>query len=491
MVAQQRAKINYPLILRIVGWFLMIESAFMSIPLITAYIYHDASLKAFAISLLITLGLGTLMTFGIRPDKKTMGKREAIMVTSSVWVAFSLFGMLPFMLGEPHLDFSQAFFESVSGITTTGASVLRDIDGAPHGILIWRSLLQWIGGLGIIIFSLAILPMLNYEGGLNLFNAEQSVITQDKLSPRINQTAKSLSMVYISLTVIGFLLLSLGDISIFDSICHTFSAVSTGGYSTHGASVMAFDSVYIKCVILVFMFLGGTNFALIFKVAHGDFHSFRDNDIFRWYVTIVLVAAGIISISLFASNYADTAIDKIIDPLFIVVSTITTTGFASANYELWGSGALTIVIVLFFFGACKGSTTGAFKLDRIVYLMKIVGNEFYHILHPNNVRSIRVNDVPMPNDVLGKVVSFLVVYILLIATGAIFLSFTGIDPFNSFIASLSAVGNVGLGVGLTGFEGSWANIPDAGLNMLSLLMIAGRLELFSLLIIFSRIFWNK
>ena len=225
MVAQQRAKINYPLILRIVGWFLMIESAFMSIPLITAYIYNDASLKAFAISLLITLGLGTLMTFGIRPDKRTMGKREAIIVTSSVWVAFALFGMLPFMLGEPYLDFSQAFFESVSGITTTGASVLRDIDGAPHGILIWRSLLQWIGGLGIIIFSLAILPMLNYEGGLNLFNAEQSVITQDKLSPRINQTAKSLSMVYISLTVICFLLLSLGDISLFDSICHTFSAV--------------------------------------------------------------------------------------------------------------------------------------------------------------------------------------------------------------------------------------------------------------------------
>ena len=151
----------------------MIESAFMSIPLITAYIYNDASLKAFAISLLITLGLGTLMTFGIRPDKRTMGKREAIMVTSSVWVAFSLFGMLPFMLGEPHLNSSQAFFESVSGITTTGASVLRDIDGAPHGILIWRSLMQWIGGLGIIIFSLAILPMLNYEGGLNLFNAEK------------------------------------------------------------------------------------------------------------------------------------------------------------------------------------------------------------------------------------------------------------------------------------------------------------------------------
>lgn len=242
MIFEKHAKLNFPILFRVIGWLLIIESIFMLVPLVTSIIYMDSSIKGISLSIAITLISGLIMALAIKPKNNNLGKREAILLTTMVWLIFSLFGMLPFMICEPHLSFVDAFFEAVSGFTTTGASVIRDVEVVPNGVLIWRGLIQWIGGMGIILFTLAVLPMLNHQGGIQLFNAEVSGITHDKLRPRISQTAKSLWLVYIAITVVEIILLNFGPMSFFESLCQTFATVSTGGFSTRNASIGAWNS---------------------------------------------------------------------------------------------------------------------------------------------------------------------------------------------------------------------------------------------------------
>ncbi len=488
---EKRAKINLPMLLRIMGWLMMIEALFMIIPLVTSIIYKDHSLNAFIYAVVITGGTGALMTFCIKPKYKDMGKREALLLTAMVWAVFSLFGTLPLMLTAPNLSFTDAYFEAVSGFTTTGATVIRNVEIAPKGILMWRALMHWIGGMGIILFTLAVLPMLNHQGGIQLFNAEVTGISHDKLRPRISETAKGLWMVYIFLTVILVVLLYAGPMNLFDSICQTMATVSTGGFSTRNASVGAWNSHYVEIVISIFMFICGINFALLYKVALGKPKPLFKNDTFIWYSGITGAMILIIVINNLVRHSFDSLGDNIVYSTFHVIATITSTGFGVANFEAWGQFALALFFFMMFFGSCAGSTAGGAKVDRMIYLVKNMKNEFYRVLHPNTIITVRINDKVIPYELVSKVIAFLCLYVIIIVVVSTVLTAIGIPIFDAFFATLSAMSNIGFGVGYTGIDGSFADIPDVGKWLLAFTMMTGRLELFTFLVIFTKGFWTK
>ncbi len=365
------------MIIRITGWLLMIESLFMLLPTITCLIYDEADIMPFGITAGATAATGFCLTRYIRPRSHKTGKREGFLLTSIVWIVFSVFGMMPFIFSSTPVSVSDAFFEAMSGFTTTGASVLDSIENMSHGIQIWRAMMQWIGGMGIILFTLAVIPMLNSSGGMQMFNAEVTGITHDKLRPRVSQTAKTLWGVYLLLTVILVFLLWLGPMNFFESICHAFGAISTGGFSTEADSIASYNSVYVKVVLTIFMFLGGVNFALIFKAMCGNFNDVQRNDVFRTYVVSIAVFMVLFVITIISRGRFHTWEDITIDPLFQIVSTMTSTGFSATNYENWGPFVMSLMFFMMFFGACAGSTSGGAKLDRLLYLLKNCRNELY------------------------------------------------------------------------------------------------------------------
>lgn len=487
---QRKSQINFLALARVIGLLVVIEAAFMLIPMITSLIYGENDYKAFAITIGITLFVGALMMC-IRPSRTEMGKREGFLLTALTWVVFSGFGMIPFMIGDSKMTISDAFFEAMSGFTTTGATVMASIDHFSNGIHIWRCLMQWIGGMGIILFTLAVIPMLNHSGGMQMFNAEVTGITRDKLRPRISQTAKGLWLVYIVLTIILVGLLWLGPMNFFDSICHAFSTMSTGGFSTRNESIGAWDSPYVKSVVTLFMFLGGVNFALLFKAATGHVGELWKSEVFRTYVYVVAGMMVLFVASIVANNQVHDWQSVTIDPLFQIVSTITSTGLTVGNFENWGSFVIALTFLLMFFGASAGSTSGGAKIDRILFLVKNIRNEIYRCLHPNAICTVRVNGKVLSIELVNKVIAFLCIYVLLIVFGGIILTAIGIPLVDAFFSAFSCIGNTGLGADVTGYGGSYDIIPDMGKWVLALLMLMGRLELFTVLLLFSRTFWRK
>ena len=484
--------INVAGVFRVLGWLMVIEGAFMCLPLVTCLIYGESDWLAFAIAAGGTALLGTVMTRLLKaPTSKGMGKREGFLLTALVWVVFSIFGMIPFMICSTPVPLDDAFFEAMSGFTTTGASVLGYIDSMSHGIQIWRALTQWIGGMGIIIFTLAVIPMLNSSGGMQMFNAEVTGITHDKIRPRISQTAKTLWGIYIALTLLLIFFLWLGPMGIFDSVCHAFGAISTGGFSTDPDGIYAWHSVYVKVVLTIFMFLGGVNFSLMFRVIRGDFRALRKNDVFRTYVGIILVTLVIFIIDIVARGCYTNWESVSVDPLFQIVSTITSTGYTPTNFESWGPLVLSITFFLMLCGACAGSTTGGAKIDRMLFLFKNSRNEIYRCVYPNSIQSVKVNGKVVSPDLVNKVIAFLCIYMLLIGAGGLVLTALGMPVIDSFFSSFSCLGNTGLGAGITGFGSNYEIVPCAGKWVLSFLMLVGRLEIFTVLIILTRPFWRK
>lgn len=490
-MARRYYSVNFPILFRMIGLLLLIEAGFLVVPLVTCLIYLESDWKAFAWSLAATVAAGSAMTFCIHPSSNSMGKREGFLLTSLVWIFFSIFGMIPFMLMKNPMSVSDAFFEAMSGFTTTGATVLTSISHLSHGVIMWRSLIQWIGGMGIILFTLAVIPMLNHSGGMQMFNAEVTGITHEKLRPRISQTAKGLWMTYIVLTVMLFLLLLAGPMNLFESICHAFSTMSTGGFSTEDASVAAWDSTYIEVVLTVFMFLGGVNFALIFRAAHGDFRPLWKNDVFKLYIKVILVMYVLFVIGIIHQHQATSVRSLTLDPLFQIISTITSTGYTVTNFEKWGTFCLSLLFLLMFFGACAGSTSGGAKLDRMLYLFKNCGNEIVKCIHPNNIYTVFVNGKVVSNELVSKVIAFLCIYVILIMFGGMLLAALGLPLVDSFFSSFSCISNTGLGAGVTGYGGSYEIVPDAGKWVLAMLMMIGRLEIFTVIILFARSFWRK
>ena len=483
--------INFRVLLRIIGLLLIIEGAFLSVPLVTSLIYQERDWINFLFTMGLTLTAGSLMTFCIRPRSQRMAKREGFLLTALVWVFFSIFGMIPFMLMEKDpLSVSDAFFEAMSGFTTTGATVISSISHLSHGVVIWRSLMQWIGGMGIILFTLAVVPMLNHSGGMQMFNAEVTGITHDKLRPRISQT-KGLWLIYIVLTAVLFVLLIIGPMNVFEALCHSFSTMSTGGFSTADDSIEAWDSVYIQIVMTIFMFLGGTSFVLLYRAAHGEFKPIWRNDVFRTYVGIIIGCYLLFVIAIIKNGQVHSVKSVTLDPLFQIISTITSTGYEISAFSSWGTFVLSLAFALMFFGSCAGSTSGGAKIDRLIYLLKNCRNEIVRSIHPNNILTVRVNDRVIPHETVSKVIAFLCLYVMIIMVGGILLTAMGLPLVDSFFSAFSCISNTGLGAGVTGYGGSYSVVPDLGKWLLALIMMIGRLELFTVLILFTPTFWKK
>ncbi len=488
---KKRSLINLPMLLRVSGWLMMIESLFMLIPMGTCLYFRESDWLPFALTAAGTGATGFVLSRHIRPSHYSMSKRDGFLLTAMVWVVFSIFGMLPFMFCKMPISLSDAFFEAMSGFTTTGASVLLDVTHMSHGIHIWRATMQWLGGMGIILFTLAVIPMLNSSGGMLMFNAEVTGITHDKLRPRISQTAKALWMLYFAFTIMLVALLWSGPMNFFDSVCHAFGAISTGGYSTRNEGIAAFNSIYVKVVLPIFMFVGGVNFSLIYRSLRGEFGALRRNDVFRTYVGLIAVMYILFVIGITTQGTYEGWEDLTIDPLFQIVSTMTSTGFTPSNFEQWGPLVLALVFMLMLFGACAGSTSGGAKIDRLLFLVKNCRNELYRCIYPHAIMSVRVNCKVVSNDIVGKVIAFLCIYMLLISIGGTAMAAMGVPIIDAFFSAFSCMSNTGLGAGITGYGGSYEMLPDAAKWLLSFLMLTGRLEIFTVLLLFAPSFWRK
>ncbi len=334
--------------------------------------------------------------------------------------------------------------------------------------------------------------MLNHSGGMQMFNAEVTGITHDKIRPRISQTAKSLWLVYLLLTIVLILLLWAGPMDLFQSVCHAFGTISTGGYATDENGIAIWDnSVYIKLVLTVFMFLGGVNFGLIYKGVRGDFSHLRNNEVLRVYLWAILGMTILFVGAVFYHGQALELDDWLVDPLFQVVSIITSTGFTATGFNAWGYFALALTFVMMFSGACAGSTSGGSKIDRVIYLFKYVKNELYRCIYPNSIQSVKVNGKVVNPDLLSKVVAFMCIYMLLVVLGGLVLSCLGVPTVDAFFSSFSCISNTGLGAGVTGYGGNYEILPDTAKWVLSILMLTGRLEIFTVLVILTPAFWRR
>ncbi len=492
MHKREKQHINFAIVLRMQGWLLLIEAAFMLLPLGISCLYNEStSLWAFIYSTAITAGAGALMAFGIRPKSNSMHKREGLMLTAIIWVFFSLFGMLPYLFSDTFNNVTDAFFETMAGFTTTGSSVIRYVEEIPHGVLFWRAMTQWIGGMGIILFTLAVIPMLNQKGGIALFNAEVTGITHERLRPRVSQTAKDLWLIYIGLTFLLTLLLVAGPMDWFDAICHAMTTTSTGGYSTKNIGLDYWRSSYVFIVVIIFMFIGGISFSIIAATFRGDFKRIRDNNTLRWYCMTALITTVIIVAYMAYKAFLDNNFDRFVYGSFDTISAITSTGFSTFDYEDSGEFVTVILMVMMFFGGMAGSTSGGAKMDRLIVLLKNTANEFYRVLHTNSVRAVHIDGKPVPNHVVSKVNTFFAVYIGIIMVVALYLTFFDIPVFDAMYTSMSAISNVGIGYGVTGPDSSWVILHPAAKWVLAFEMMVGRLELFTVLVIFTSSFWRK
>ena len=482
--------INYKIVFRVLGLLLIIESIFLFLSTIVSLIYQESSYNALLIPALITMVIGLTTWFFTAKWPKDMGKKEGYLIVSLVWVVFSVFGAIPFMLSGSTLTFTDAFFETMSGFTTTGASILNDIESLPKGILFWRSVIQWIGGMGMIVMSLAILPMLGIAG-MELFVAEVPGPTADKLHPRVKQTAKRLWGIYVLFTLIETILLWIGDMDFFDAINHAFTTMATGGYSTKQASVAYYDSSYIQYVITIFMLIAGVNFSLSYFALKRKFSKVFTNEEFRYYIGFIVVFTLSLAAIIALQNTNQSFEKSFRDSAFQVVSIITTTGYVTADYLSWGALAAMLVFAMMFFGGSAGSTGGGIKIVRIVILFKNSFQEFKRLLHPNAIIPVRLNHKAVHPKIVTNVLAFIVFYIITFVAGSIIMAGLGLDFDSAMGSVIASLGNIGPGIGSVGPMDNFAHIPNLGKWFLSFLMLLGRLELFTVMIIFSPVFWKK
>ena len=485
----RKGNINFNIIFRVLGSLLLIEAFFLLLSLIVSFIYNEDDKDAFLITIGIAVFIGIISRLLTNSSKKDIGKREGFIIVSFVWIIFSFVGSLPFILSGYIPDLTNAFFETISGFTTTGSSILNDIEALPHGLLFWRSIIQWMGGMGIIVLSLAILPILGI-GGMQLFSAEVPGPVPDKLHPRIKETAKRLWLIYVLFTIAETILLMFGGMDLFDALNHSFTTMATGGYSTKQASVAHWDSAYIHYVMIFFMFIAGTNFTLAYFGLKFKFKKIINNEEFRYYFGFTLFFTIITAITLYFTT--DFGAEKSFrDSLFQVVSLITTTGYATADYLKWIPFLTVFLFVAMFFGGSAGSTGGGIKIMRIVLLMKNSIAEFKRLIHPQAIIPVRFNHNPVKSQIINNVLAFIVLYISIFVVGTVVMSAIGLDFESAMGAVIATLGNIGPGIGDVGPAENFHDIPNIGKWFLSFLMLVGRLELFTILILFSPTFWRK
>ena len=477
-------------IFRILGFLLLIEAAFMLTSVPVALYYDEPVVESLLLSVGAMAGTGTLLAYICRGAGRDVSRKDGYIVVTLIWVIFSLFGTLPYLLSGTIPDFTDAFFETMSGFSTTGSTILEDIEALPHSILFWRMMTHWVGGLGIVFFTIAVFPIFGI-GDIHLFAAESAGPMRAKLHPRISVTARWLLTIYIGLTLICTLFMHVAGMGWFDSLCHSMSTISTGGFSTKQASIAAFNSPAIEYVTTLFMFMGGINlsllYLLIFKFRVRDMY--RDSE-FRTYLSIVLLFTAVITVGLVFTSDMPVA-ESFRVALFQVVSIQTTTGFATANYVLWMPLLWLMLCALMFFGACSGSTSGAMKCMRISILVKVMLNEFKRIVHPNAVIPVRMAGKIVPTGVQSAILAYTVIYIFVLMVGLFVNMGFGLDFLDSFGLSVASVGNVGPALGHYGPMDSLAVLPAGVKWFCSFQMLVGRLEFFAVLLLFTPIFWKR
>lgn len=484
--------INFGLVANVVGVLLVVVGGFMLTALPFSFYFESGDVLPLLYSALVTAAVGAGMYFSTPRAKKHIGKREGYLIVALGWLGVSFFSTLPYLISGVFPDLSNAFFESVSGLTTTGASVLSDIESAPKGILFWRSMTQWIGGMGIIVLTVAIFPLLGI-GGVELFVAEAPGPTSDKIHPQIKETAKRFWLIYVGLTFLLTLLLCLGGMGFFDAINHSLTTMATGGFSTKNASVAYFDTPFIQYVILAFMFIAGVNYTVIYYGLTRRFTKVWGSDEFKAYVVLVMLLIVVVTAAVY--SITDLPLEQAFrDVAFQIVSIITTTGFVSADYTAWAPAITLLFFVLLFIGACAGSTSGGIKIIRHLVFFKNSFLEFKRLLHPKAMIRIKVDKQVVAPRILTHILVFLLIYMIMFVGGSVTMAVILADFEQPILTAIGAVatclGNVGPGIGKVGPLDNFANIPASGKWVLSFLMLLGRLELFTLLILFIPYFWR-
>lgn len=481
--------VNFKTIIRIIGILLLLETMMLLACSGVSLYYGENDMHDFWKAGGITAGAGLLLAFLGRKSERQLTRRDGYVLVSLAWMTFTLFGMLPFYIGGHIPNVTNAFFETMSGFSSTGATILDDIESLPHGILFWRSMTQWIGGLGIIMFTIAVLPIFGVSG-LQVFAAEASGPTHDKVHPRIGITAKWIWMVYTGMTALLVGLLMLGGMDWFDSVCHAFTTTSTGGFSTKQNSIAYYNSPYIEYVISAFMFVSGINFSLLLLFINRKFRKVFNNAELKLYFGSVALFTTIIAGTLYHTTPMG-AEESLRKSLFQVISLHTSTGFATADYMQWAPVLWGLLIIVMLLGACAGSTTGGLKCIRLVILAKVSNNEFKHILHPNAILPVRVNKQVIPPSIVSTVLAFCFIYLIIIVISVLLMLAMRVGFEESLGCVISSIGNMGPGLGETGPAYSWNALPAAAKWLLSFLMLLGRLELFTVLLLFTPDFWKR
>ncbi len=483
--------INFRPVIRVIGVLLFIIGCLMLTGLPFSFYYQSGDAQALFLSGLTAIGIGLPLWLLVSPDwDRGIKKREGYLIVSFGWLAMVTIGTLPYLYSGVIPQFSDAFFETVSGMTTTGASVLTDIEATPEGILYWRSLTQWIGGMGIIVLTVAIFPLLGI-GGIELFIAEAPGPTSDKLHPRIQETAKRLWLIYVFLTVLLMVILKfVGGMTFYDAINHAYTTMATGGFSTKNASMAHYDTPLVQYPIVIFMFLAGTNYTVIYYGLKGRLSKVWSSDEFRAYLIITLALTVLITLRV--HYLTDLGLEKSFrDSIFQIVSLITTTGFVSADYTSWSSGLTMVFFIIMFLGASAGSTSGGIKLIRHLVFFKNTFLEFKRIIHPRAIVPLKLNGQIVAPRIMTHIIIFLLLYMIWFLIGSVVLSVLGLDFLTSIGATATSLGNVGPGIGKVGPVDNFAWLPWYIKLFLSFLMLLGRLELFSILVLFSPYFWKS
>jgi trk system potassium uptake protein TrkH len=484
---------NHRFILRITGALLLFESAFLLSAILVSWYYGEEQWNTFLLSAGISAVAGSVAIVLGRNATPVIGRREGSVIVTSIWLVFSVVGMLPYLISGSISSVTDAFFETMSGFTTTGASILNNIESHPYSILYWRSLTQWIGGLGIIVISMALLPIFGFSS-VQLFSAEATGPTKDKIHPKMSETAKRLLAIYIVLTIAEFLLLKVAGMGWFDAMNHAFTTMATGGFSTKQLSAGYWDSPFIHYILILFMFLAGVNFTLFYFFIKRNFVKVFTNQEMKFYVLMVLVFTVLIGSTVIVPDTFSSfhGVEKMVrNSLFTVVSLITTTGYGSIDYMLLSPLAWVLVLIIMLVGASAGSTAGGMKLVRVLLVVKYAYYEFKRIIHPNAVFPVRYNGSIVRDDVITKVLAFILIYIIVIIIGTVVLAISGMGFLESLGGMITCISDVGPGLGSIGPAYSFSEIPAFSKWFLSLVMLVGRLELFTVLVIFTPVFWKK
>jgi trk system potassium uptake protein TrkH len=484
---------NWQQVIKILGVLLMTEALFMLIAAFVAYIYKGDDFVAIIESAIITFTAGIAGVLIGGNSTKHFGTREGYLVVGLVWIVFSLFGMLPFRISHYIPSVTDAFFETMSGFTTTGATILTDIEALPYGLLFWRSMIQWLGGMGIVVLSLAILPM--FGAGMQLFAAEVPGITYDKLQPKITDTARRLWELYLLLTIICAVLLYFGGMNAFDAICHSFTTLASGGYSTKNASIAYWSSPLIHYIIIIFMIIAGTNFSLLYgaMIRKQGKRLIQDEE-FRSYIYSILGVSLVVAVGLiFSRNFEGIKSVEVAfrDALFQIVATMTTTGFSTSDYMSWHPILWLIILLIIPMGATAGSTSGGIKIIRLHIITKNIFYEFKRVMHPKAIRPVRVNRRIVSENTLSNTYVFISIFLIITIVSTIVMMLCGLSTNEALGCSLSSIANVGPGIGNFGPSETFASLPIFAKWYLSVLMLIGRLELFTILILFLPSFWKR